>query len=325
MKRKHIVLLGIGVLLAGCGARAAVGFPSTHHAFVASTVGTASRTASLEAVVDQPGPVTVETVVGCDWVVPRSGLINLDNPKAIEAGLKDGDEPIIVAFHAVRHPQKGLFLVDTGVERALRDDPDHAAARGFVAHFMHLEKMRFRQDTASWLAAQPDAPAGVFLTHLHLDHVSGLRDVPAGTPVYVGPGEASHRATLNWFTDSVADDALEGKPPLREWAFSPDPDGAFEGVIDVFGDGTFWALHVPGHTSGSTAFLARTPAGPVLLTGDASHTAWGWEHGVEPGSFSEDRAKSASSLARLRRLVERHPGIEVRPGHQVLERKVATR
>jgi glyoxylase-like metal-dependent hydrolase (beta-lactamase superfamily II) len=108
----------------------------------------------------------------------------------------------------------------------------------------------------------------------------------------------------------VTDQALEGKGALNELQFSAD------GVLDVFGDGSFWALYVPGHTKGSTAFLARTTQGPVLMTGDACHTKWGWDNGVEPGTFSDDKKASAESLARLRTLVERHPKIEVRLGHQ---------
>ena len=90
----------------------------------------------------------------------------------------------------------------------------------------------------------------------------------------------------------------------------------FDGVIDVFGDGSLWALYVPGHTPGSTAFLARTPNGPVLMTGDTCHTRWGWEHDVEPGSFTADHEANARNLARLRRLAAEHPTIDVRLGHQ---------
>lgn len=123
------------------------------------------------------------------------------------------------------------------------------------------------------------------------------------------------------FTSGIFDEALEGKGPLLQWAFRPDPQGAFEGMLDVFGDGSFWALSVPGHTPGSTAYLARTPSGPVLLTGDACHTAWGWEHGGEPGSFSNDKPKSAASLAALKKLAARHPSMDVRLGHQELHPK----
>jgi hypothetical protein len=56
----------------------------------------------------------------------------------------------------------------------------------------------------------------------------------------------------------------------------------------------------------------------VLLTGDACHTAWGWEHGVEPGTFSDDAEQSAASFAKLQRFAKRHPSLDVRLGHQPL-------
>jgi glyoxylase-like metal-dependent hydrolase (beta-lactamase superfamily II) len=290
----------------------------TSHPAVPSSLGTARSSADLDAVVDVPGPVTVESVVGADWAVPRSGVINLDNPEAKAAGLTDGPEPIVVQFHAVRHPTRGLYLVDTGVERALRDDPEHSALHGLAARFLHVEDMKFRTVTAEWIAAQKEPVRGVFLTHLHTDHISGMRDVPGSAIVYTGPGETTERGLLNVFVRGITDDALAGKGPLEGWPFAPDPGGEFDGVVDVFGDGTFWAIHVPGHTAGSTAYLARTPSGPVLLTGDASHTVWGWEHGVEPGTYSADKKRSAESLARLEAFVAKHPRIDVRLGHQVL-------
>ena len=108
--------------------------------------------------------------------------------------------------------------------------------------------------------------------------------------------------------------------PLREWGFETDPSGRFAGVADVFGDASVWALHVPGHSAGSTAYLVRAPKGPVLLVGDACHTAWGWRNGVEPGDFSHDKPLSRRSLEQLQALVRRHPTIDVRLGHQPLRR-----
>lgn len=295
----------------------------TTHAVAPATIGVPRSTADLEAAVDQPGPVTVETVVGADWQVDRSGLINLSHRKAVAAGLSDGPEPVIVPFHAIKHPTQGIYLVDTGVEKALRDEPGKAAVRGMLASFMHLDKMVFHTDTAAWIGRQKVPVRGVFLTHLHVDHISGMRDVPSSAVVYTGPGEATDKAFLHMFVRGVTDDALDGKGPIREWRFARDASGAFEGVIDVFGDASVWAISVPGHTAGSTAYLARTPSGPVLMVGDACHTAWGWENGVEPGTFSEDQKRSAESLARLQRFVAKHPAVDVRLGHQVLKRREA--
>ena len=286
------------------------------HPLVSSSAGLPSRSRDLLAIVDQPGPLTVETVVSANWAVPREGLLNLDHAKAKAAGLKEGDEPIEVDFHVVKHPRKGTFLVDTGFERRLRDDPEHAAMRGLVASYMHPEKLRFRAPLGEWLAAHPAPLSGVFLTHAHLDHVGGMPDVPSAVPVYTGPGELGARALVNFFVQGSTDRAFEGHGPVGEWRFQADPDGTFDGVVDVFGDRSMYAIWVPGHTAGSTAYLARTPTGPVLMVGDACHTAWGWEHGVEPGEFSTDRPKSAESLGRLRKLAAEHPSMDVRLGHQ---------
>jgi len=288
----------------------------TSHPTGPSSLGVARPASDMLAVIDVPGPIEVETVASADWVVPREGLINLDHPRARAAGLTPGLEPIQVFFHALRHPARGLFLVDTGMERAFRDDPDQAAFRGLVASQMHLEGLQVHVALGDWLAAHPGPVAGVFLTHLHPDHLTGMADVAAGTPVHAGPGEASERGFVNVFLQPNIDRALAGKGLLSAWPFAPEVGGPFEGVVDIFGDGSAWALWVPGHTGGSTAYLLRTPRGPVLLTGDACHTRWGWDHAVEPGTFSSDLPRSAGSLARLQRLVADHPGVEVRLGHQ---------
>ena len=308
-------LARIGLVLAATSLGACA-FSS--HPTQTSTLGTSRSSADLSAVIDQPGPVEVETVASADWLVDSSGLINLDHPKAKAAGLQGGDEPIHIYFHVVRHPTQGMFIVDTGIERALRDDPEHAALRGLVASFMHREKMTIKAPLGEWLSQHKEPLRGVLLTHLHLDHVSGAPDIPKGTPIYAGPGETRAQSFLNIVVRPNIDRALEGQAPLQEWAFQPDSAGKFAGVLDVFGDGSLWALSLPGHTPGSVAFVARTPKGPVLLTGDTCHTAWGWENDVEPGTFTADHPGNAESLARLRTLVREHPAIEVRLGHQSL-------
>jgi N-acyl homoserine lactone hydrolase len=303
-------------LLAGCR--------QTKHPADPASIGVASSTSALESVVDEPGPIEVDTIVAADWQIDRAGLINLDHPKARAAGLEDGMEPLQIYLHALRHPRRGLWIVDTGIERAMHADPGSAAIRGPVTAFMNLSAMTIHTDTATWIARQRQPIAGVLLTHLHVDHVAGLRDVPAGTPVFTGPEENEDRNVNNLALQPVIDRALEGKGPLRTWTFAPDPDRRFDGVLDVLGDGSLWAIHVPGHTRGTTAYLARTPRGPVLMVGDACHTAWGWKNGVEPGKFSTDKPRSAISLARLRALVARHPRIDVRLGHQPLVPPAAT-
>jgi glyoxylase-like metal-dependent hydrolase (beta-lactamase superfamily II) len=304
---KHPILAALALLATGCVV--------THHATTPSALGVARSSDELLAVLDRPGPIALASVESADWEVPLSGLLNLEHPRAKAAGLVDRLEPIVVWLHVIEHPDRGTFIVDTGVERAVHD-PERAAVRGLVADFMKIdEKLVVRTDLASFLE-QRGPIAGVFLTHLHLDHVMGMPDVPRRTPIYTGPGETAPRSMQNLVMGPNFERLLEGHVPLSEWKFAHDPAGRFDGLIDVFGDGSVWAIWVPGHTPGSTAYLVRTARGPVLLTGDASHTRWGWENDVEPGTYSLDPEQSAASFRRLREFAVAHPSVEVRVGHQ---------
>lgn len=315
MRSRKVYVLSM-ICLGLSAAVAAQGCVATGHPAGEARWGESRGSSELEAQIERPGPIEVETVAAATWQVPLEGMLNLEHPTAKAAGLQSSEQPIVIYFHALHHPTRGLFIVDTGVEHRLKSDPEHAVVRGLVAKLAKMDTVKINVDLKSWLAAQPEPLSGVFLTHLHLDHILGMPDVPPGTPLFSGPGETRSHGWLNLFTRPITDRAFEGQRTLGEWQFRPDPQGRFQGVLDVFGDGSLWALHVPGHTPGSTAYLARTPKGPVLMVGDACHTSWGWEHGVEPGTFSSDQPRSAESLEQLEQLVKRHPGIDVRLGHQ---------
>ncbi|MCP3371904.1 MBL fold metallo-hydrolase [Bradyrhizobium cajani] len=288
----------------------------TSHSTKPANLGKAISSAAMEALIDQPGPIELETVVGADWIADLSGLLNLKDPKAVEAGLRDHEEPIQIYAHLLRHPTQGFFMVDTGVSKRLVADPASLGVGWVLRTFAKIERMQVRQDTLSVIKSEGVPLKGVFMTHLHLDHISGMPDVPKDVPIYTGPGEPEYSSLVHMFVQGMEDSFLAGRPPLQELQFAKDPDGRLEGVIDVFGDGSFFAIQSPGHTPGSMAFVVRTTAGPVLLTGDTCHTRWGWDNGVEPGSYIDDRERTRKNLLALKALSERHPKMIVKLGHQ---------
>ncbi|MGH7337379.1 MAG: MBL fold metallo-hydrolase, partial [Myxococcota bacterium] len=91
---KHMVAVTLGLLVFGCVA--------THHPTTPSALGVSWSSDELLAVLDRPGPITLESIDSADWEVPLSGLLNLDHPKAKAAGLVDRAEPIVVRFHAIQ-------------------------------------------------------------------------------------------------------------------------------------------------------------------------------------------------------------------------------
>ena len=89
----------------------------------------------------------------------------------------------------------------------------------------------------------------------------GLPDVPPETRVYAGPGEPEAEALLNLFARGTIDRMLEKLGPLEVWPFEPDPNGRFSAVVDVFGDGSVWALQ------GSRAFARQHRLADLLDRG----------------------------------------------------------
>jgi len=272
--------------------------------------------AEMERLLEQPGPIQLQTINSADWSVPLSGLLNLKSPAAMQAGLVDREEPIQVYAHVIRHPQRGNYLVDTGVSQQLVDDPGKVGLNWLIRRGMGMEKMKLQKGTASILQEMGGKLSGVFFTHLHIDHISGMPDIPNDVPLYIGPTESTEKNFINLFVHGSTNQLLQDKQRLQEWGFQGDAQNQFDGIVDVFEDGSLFAISVPGHTSGSVAYLVRTTQGPVLLTGDTSHTRWGWDHAVEPGDFTRDNARNLQNLQRLKALVARHPQMAVRLGHQ---------
>ncbi len=297
-----------GLLLAACA-------PTAHQA---QRDGTSRPVgwAQMEAMLDMPGPVELETVASASAVSDLDGLLNLNHPAARSAGLRNRDEPIQIFLHVLKHPDRGVYLVDTGVAKALMQKPEDWGLNAFLRRGMKFERIVLSRSSGEVLQGLGQPVQGVLLTHLHLDHISGLPDLPLDLPIYAGPGENTEWHWTNLLVRGASDTLLKGRPPLRAWPFEAARGQDPLSVLDVFGDGSVFALHVPGHTAGSTAYLVRTRRGPVLLTGDACHTRWGWEHDVEPGHFTRDPAPGVRSLQALKSLAARHPALQVRLGHQ---------
>lgn len=292
----------------------AVGCRATNHPSVAAPVVAAAKApSSWDEVFAAPANVGVDVVLAARWQVDRKGLVNLDHPEAKKAGLKKGDVPIILQVGVVRHPERGDFLVDSGIDRDLANDRK-GAVRGAVKNF--LRELEPVVSTGDLIAREKLDVRGVLLTHMHLDHVLGLADVPDTATIWVGHDEPATKSGLYGLLRPTFKRLLAGKPAFAELpangiALDPIPN-----AVDLFGDGSIWALLCPGHTPGSVAWLVNAKDGPVLFVGDTSHTRWGWEHGVEPGEFTMDGPANAKRLAELRALVQRYPKIRVVLGHE---------
>jgi N-acyl homoserine lactone hydrolase len=287
---------------AGCSTVASL------HPSVPADLGAPVTQGEMEAAVERPGRVRLQKVVFAEWTGGRGTFIDREDPRSAAVPL--GSEKAEIYAYVIDHPERGRFLVDAGVSAGLEARLSWPMRRA-------LSQMPFtvHRTTADWLADQTP-PRAVFLTHLHFDHVGGLIDLPQATPVYAGPGEQTDRNPGYALLGRPADAALRDRPALRIWRFA-----ASEGlsVIDIFGDGSMWAIHAPGHTPGSVAYLVNAGDGPKLITGDAAHTRLGWTLEMPQPLEPQARLEAGRTLSLLKDLVRRHPRIEVLLGHQSLE------
>ena len=123
----------------------------------------------------------------------------------------------------------------------------------------------------------------VFFTHFHPDHTGG---VPALSP--------RHRVCFRQGRSQLFGASCCRQPLLRQVEvfrhrfFDGACDAASRAECGSLGDGSFWAISVPGHTDDDMAYLING-ATPVLLTGDASHFAWAFTKGVAPRGWNQGR------------------------------------
>ncbi|WP_327682279.1 MBL fold metallo-hydrolase [Kitasatospora sp. NBC_00458] len=175
-----------------------------------------------------------------------------------------------------------VVLVDTGLGR--HDDgrytggalPDALAAYGI----------------------RPDEVTDVVLTHLHADHIGWVSD--EGRPVFPNAVHRLHRADWEHFVSgggpATAGPAAAKFAPVEDRLELFDEDFTVAPGLD--------ARHAPGHTPGSTVYVASSGGRRALLLGDVVHSVvqlaerdWEVVWDVDPVAASAVRNRIADEAA----------------------------
>ncbi len=252
-----------------------------------------------------PSPVTIETLVTGTVDINRRGTINTEH---INAGnIKDEILNVPVKNYLVHHEGLGDFLLDAGLDKSYTDDPKGGIKGDLVDEFYQNrnENIGFQLD------CRKIKPRAVYLSHLHPDHIAGIRELPKDIPYFVGKGELEQyqQEEYIYFLDHV--ETIYEIDLLKSNKIYP-----LGHCVDLLGDGSLWAISTPGHTVGHCSYLINGFEGPIFLTMDACFIMDNLRLKIAPSDYTWDIIMAQNSLDMILKFLKSFPEVKVICGHE---------
>jgi N-acyl homoserine lactone hydrolase len=218
----------------------------------------------------------------------------------------------------IRHPSAGAILVDTGLHPSIATDGRENF--GSLGTRFGKPSLAPGEDVPSQLrkrGLEPGEIPIVVMTHLHLDHTSGISEFPNSTFV-VSETEwnfaATANQTLNGYRRAHFDYAFEYRTVDFDRA-NIDSYASFGRTFDLFGDGSIHLAFTPGHSPGHMSIVCRLEEHDFVIGGDAMYLLAQLD-GSEPGPpRPHDAHNFRRSLQELRLFHRQFPDAVITPGH----------
>jgi N-acyl homoserine lactone hydrolase len=217
----------------------------------------------------------------------------------------------------VRHPSAGTILIDTGMHRDAREDPrrDFGIPLSLIFRGLRPAEEPFDEQLRA-LDIEPDSVERVIMTHLHLDHTSGMRLLPNAKFIASGPEWAATRGRFPISKGYVSHHLPDvSQMQLLDFESDGEPYATFKQTIDLLGDDTIRVISTPGHSAGHLSVLLRLDHNrQVLLVGDAAYTLRNIHEEILP-MLTDNDATARKSIAEIKEFALANPQTILVPSH----------
>ena len=208
-----------------------------------------------------------------------------------------------VSAYLIEHP-KGLILIDTGWHTEIRNNAKKYLGWLYsISSTAHLEKSKAIHEQLEKLGYKTIDIDYLFLSHLHPDHVSGLKLV----------SEAKQILTSNLELQDTKKYPLLYKPFMWE-GINLQTFSFIDSEYDLFGDGSIVFVNTPGHTNGMASTLVQNNGRFVLLCADTAYTKKALDGMIIPG-MTTDKKKALTSLRWIKEMGDKPNCVEVLANH----------
>ena len=233
------------------------------------------------------------------------------------------------------HPSHGHMLLDTGYSphffHATRAMPERIYRAIAPPQLGEQESLRCQLERHGIAASSIGM---VMLSHLHGDHIGGLRDFPHSTVLCSRQGwsELRTRSRLGALRRGILPSLLPDDFGQRARWIEDLPRSSLTGTFEAFrtgydlgNDGSMLAIPLPGHAAGHYGLLFQATGGErVFLIADAVWSSQALLDGIPPPSIVTswlgDTHNYLATLGRLQKLRKAEPDLRIIPSHCEMHR-----
>lgn len=246
--------------------------------------------------------------VGADEKIPNKDKSK--NPLAV-TGLFRENKRIWLPVYAflIEHP-KGNVLIDTGWHTDVRTNQrKHLTWKINIGTKAKLPEGQAITEQLNKLNINIKDIDTLLLTHLDVDHASGIQLVKDIKNIYVNKNELKSATPYNPRYNTRMWENITFKEIPMKYNKEYDRDS-----FDLFNDGTIEFVDVSGHSEGTTGAIIKNNNKFIVITSDSCYNSDNWLKFKLPGITTNNK-KALESLKFINNLSKKTDCIEILPTH----------